>query len=57
MKQPTIYDNLIRKLGRKPTYQEIKDEVMRILQSQIYGRFDDRVEAGKLSHQRKGKKF
>lgn len=45
----TIYDALAEKLGRKPTHEEIRTEVKRILGESLV----DRAEAGKLAHQRR----
>lgn len=48
-RKPTIYEALLHKLGREPTHEEVKADVLRILQ-------EGRVElanAGKLPHQRK----
>jgi hypothetical protein len=45
----TIYDALAAKLGRKPTHDEIKAEVKRILGEA----FDAAAAAGKLAHQKR----
>jgi len=48
--QPTIWDNLVKKLGRDPTNDECRDECHRIMGEASI----DLATAGKLTHQRKG---
>lgn len=35
MKKPTIYEALVKKLGRNPTNAEIKEDIKRILQEAV----------------------
>ena len=49
MRTLTIYEALIRKLGREPTNSEIKAEVKRIMGEALI----ETATRGKLSHQKK----
>ena len=51
MIRETIWQALARKLGREPTYAEVKADVARILHEGTI----ERAEQGKLRHQRRGR--
>ena len=52
----TVYEALKTKLGREPSNAELKAEVQRILQEAADERLIAAAEAGRLHHQRKGKR-
>ena len=52
MMKPTIYEALRAKIGRAPTNAELKADVKRILEEG----YVERATAGKLKHQRLGRK-
>jgi hypothetical protein len=56
MRQPTIYEAVKTKLGREPNHVELTAEVRRILQEAADERLVAQAEAGRLPHQRKGKR-
>lgn len=45
----SIYDSLAKRLGRKPTNDEVRAEVRRIIREA----YEDVAQAGRLPHQRK----
>lgn len=47
-REPTIWENLAKRLGREPTINEACEEVRRILEKAHI----ERAEQGKLKHQR-----
>jgi hypothetical protein len=49
MRKPTIYEALVKRLGRNPTDSELKAEVKRIMQEALV----EAASKGKLPHQRK----
>lgn len=50
MRKPTIWENLVKKLGRDPTNAECRDECRRIIAE---GVAEARATQGKLRHQRR----
>lgn len=50
-RKPTIWENLVRKLGRDPTNAECREECHRIMQEVTI----EQATQGKLAHQRKRK--
>lgn len=52
MRKPTIYEVLRAKLQCEPTHRELCAEVQRILTDGLV----ERATAGRLAHQRKGKR-
>jgi hypothetical protein len=56
MRQPTIYEALKARLGREPSNAELKADVQRILQEASDVALVAAAEAGRLPHQRKGKR-